>query len=72
MQNSTEKVYPFRDSTTLLYVLIVFVTILMASLGFISVGYDWGYREGQLDALNGKQMFEMQVQPDTLYIQKPQ
>lgn len=70
MQNSTEKVYPFREGTTLLFVLNVSAVLLIVWL--ISVAYDWGYREGQLDALNGEQMFEMQVKPDTLYIQPPQ
>jgi hypothetical protein len=31
-----------------------------------------GYKQGQIDALNGKWKYEQVVQPDTLYINKPE
>jgi hypothetical protein len=49
--------------------IILFVFTLVS---FLIIGHSFGYKEGQIDALNGKQMFEMQVRQDTLYIPKPQ
>ena len=49
-----------------------FILVIIAAVSFLIIGYEWGYERGQIDALNGKQTFEMQVRPDTLYIQKPE
>lgn len=60
------------DETPLLILIIVIIVFAITAISFLEIGREAGYREGQLDALNGEQMFEMQVQTDTLYIQKPQ
>lgn len=47
--------------------LIVFIMSASFSMGQIH-----GYKQGQIDALNGKWEYEQVVQPDTLYIKKPE
>lgn len=57
---------------TLLNVFIIFVIVLWFCVFFL-IGRDYGYYEGQKDALKGKYKYKIEVTQDTSYviIQKP-
>ena len=67
MQNFTA-----ADKPIWFAIILAAIAVSLTALSFLHIGYGGGYERGQLDALNGKQTFEMQVRPDTLYIQKPE
>lgn len=52
-------------------VAIVFLTLDFVESSFKG-GYEGGYEQGQIDALNGKWKYEVVVKPDTSYIAKPE
>ena len=39
--------------------ILVAIGVSLTAVSFLILGYEWGYERGQIDALNGKQTFEM-------------